>query len=158
MPTIRTAAFRRCLTAVVAAAAATLTVAAAPAAHAAVSGRLARAEQRVARAALTHVGQRYREGATGPRVFDCSGLALYLYRQAGVRLPRTADQQYHATRRIPRAQARPGDLVFYHSGRYVYHVAIYEGRNIQVAAATPADGVVRQRIWSRAVTFGRPRG
>jgi cell wall-associated NlpC family hydrolase len=158
MPAHLSTRARHTVTAALTAATAVTTVAAAPSAHALPTGNFARAEHRVARAALTHVGQRYREGAAGPRAFDCSGLALYLYRHVGVHLPRTANRQYHATRRISRTHARPGDLIFYHSGSYVFHVAVYEGRGMQVAAATPADGVVHQHVWSRSVTFGRPRG
>jgi cell wall-associated NlpC family hydrolase len=156
MPARSPAPAGRIVSVVIAAAAAV--VMSAPAAHAAAHHRsLAVDEHDVARNALKHVGQRYRSGATGPRAFDCSGLALYLYRQVHIHLPRTAEQQYRATRRVARTHARPGDLVFYHSGGSVYHVAIFEGHNMQVAAATPRDGVVHQHIWSAAVTFGRPR-
>lgn len=162
MPCIATterflAALGRTVSIVLAIAAAVVLTAPTARAAAPRQSRIARIEHRVARRALRHVGQRYRDGAAGPRAFDCSGLTLYLYRQFHIRLPHNTQAQYRVTRRITRAHARPGDLVFYHSGRSVYHVAVYEGHGVQVAAATPKDGVVRQRIWSSAVTFGRPK-
>ena len=44
--------------------------------------------------------------------FDCSGLVLHAWARAGIALPRTSRQQYHAGQRIPLAAARPGDLIF----------------------------------------------
>lgn len=48
-------------------------------------------------------------GVTG---FDCSGLVLYAWAQAGLNLPHLAADQARIGRRVPLAQARPGDLVF----------------------------------------------
>jgi cell wall-associated NlpC family hydrolase len=93
-------------------------------------------------------------GGTTPRGFDCSGYAQYVYRHAHApRLPRTAEQQRHADRRIPRRLARPGDEVFYLSHGHAYHVAIYAGHGMQYAAADPRDGIRYQHIWGR-VRFG----
>jgi cell wall-associated NlpC family hydrolase len=102
----------------------------------------------------THPG--YREGGTSPVTgFDCSGYTQYAYRLAKVaNLPRTAEQQRHAVRLIARAQARPGDLVFYLSGGRAYHVAIYAGASMQYSAATPHDGIRYQGVWSSAVQYG----
>lgn len=98
----------------------------------------------------------YVEGGTSPTSgFDCSGYAQYAYRVAKVtNLPRTAEEQRHAVRLIPRSQARAGDLVFYLSGRSAYHVAIYAGNGMQYAAATPKDGIKYQGVWSSAVQYG----
>jgi hypothetical protein len=113
---------------------------------------------RIVRTAKRYVGARYVEGGASPRTgFDCSGYTLYVYRQADVAsLPHTAEGQRHVRymHRITRSRARPGDLIFYLSGRYAYHVAIYAGHGYQYAAATPRDGVRYQAIWSRNVVFG----
>ncbi|MFJ8313785.1 MULTISPECIES: NlpC/P60 family protein [unclassified Streptomyces] len=82
--------------------------------------------------------------------FDCSGLTLYAYAKAGIHLPRTADAQAGAGRRIPAEQGqsalRAGDLVFYayapgHDST-IHHVGIYAGNGQMVNAPRPG-AVVR---------------
>lgn len=109
------------------------------------------------RIAASKKGAPYSWGATGPRRFDCSGLTLYSYRKAGKRLPRTAAQQYNRTRHVSSRHRKRGDLVFFHSGRYVYHVGIYAGRNRIWHAPKSGDVVRLQRIWTRSVWYGRVR-
>lgn len=113
------------------------------------------AGQRIVDVAKRYVGARYVEGGASPRGFDCSGYTQYVYSRARVkRLPHNAEAQMRGMRRISRAHARPGDLVFYLRGGYAYHVAIYAGHGWQYAAATPRDGVRYQPVWSRAVRYG----
>jgi len=100
-------------------------------------------------------GSPYRWGATGPRRFDCSGLTLYSYKKAGKRLPRTAAQQYNRTRHISANNRKAGDLVFFHSGSYVYHVGIYAGKGKIWHAPKTGDVVRLQKIWTRSVWYGR---
>lgn len=99
----------------------------------------------------------YVYGGTTPRGFDCSGLTQYVYRKQGIRIPRTAQAQRGAMRRISRASARPGDLVFFHSGRSVYHVGIYAGNGKMVDAGSRRSGIKHRTIWSRSVSFGTLR-
>jgi cell wall-associated NlpC family hydrolase len=111
---------------------------------------------RIVAAAGAQRGKPYRLGAQGPKAFDCSGLSGYAYRAVHIRLPRTANQQYHAARRISRAAARPGDLVFWVSGKHAYHVAIYAGSGRIWHAPKPGDRVHLAKIFSPAQTrFGR---
>jgi cell wall-associated NlpC family hydrolase len=114
--------------------------------------------QRIVSVAKRYVGvSRYVEGGSSPRTgFDCSGYTKYVYAQARVRtLPHNAEAQrrMYDMRRISRAQARPGDLVFYMSGGSAYHVAIYAGNGRQYAAATPRDGIRYQGVWSSNVQY-----
>jgi len=113
---------------------------------------------RIVAIAKRYVGHaRYVEGGATPRHgFDCSGYTMYVYEKAKVRrLPHNAEAQrhLHGMHRIRRAKARPGDLIFYLSGGYAYHVAIYAGHGMQYAAATPRDGIRYQHIWSRQIEF-----
>lgn len=101
-----------------------------------VSGRAAAAVQY----ALAQVGDRYVAAAAGPSAFDCSGLTMTAWRQAGVSLPHYSYSQWSSTRRIPLSEARPGDLVFYFGGS-VHHVGMYIGNGKMVHAANPGDGV-----------------
>jgi cell wall-associated NlpC family hydrolase len=108
------------------------------------------------------VGDRYESGGTSPAGFDCSGLTQYVYRHTGGGKPidRTAQDQFLEFKRISEADARPGDLVFFHDtsdpDSYVYHVGVYEGGGDMVAAATPGEGVLLQSFaWAGdTVTFG----
>ncbi len=100
-------------------------------------GRAARAVQY----ALSQVGDRYVAAAAGPSSFDCSGLTMQAWRQAGISLPHYSRSQYSTTRRVPLSQAQPGDLVFYF-GSGAHHVGMYIGNGKMVHAANPRTGVV----------------
>ncbi|MEY9967145.1 cell wall-associated NlpC family hydrolase [Streptacidiphilus sp. MAP12-16] len=100
-------------------------------------------------------GDPYSYGAAGPNRFDCSGLTYYSFKHAGKNLPRTAQAQYNSVRHISRASLRPGDLVFFHSGSYVYHVGIYAGYNRIWHAPHSGSYVKLERIWTGSVWFGR---
>jgi cell wall-associated NlpC family hydrolase len=105
-------------------------------------------------------GVPYRYGGTTPAGFDCSGLSQYAYRHFGKRIARTADGQFRQFRRITKARAWGGDLVFFHEtsnpGSYVYHVGIYEGGNSMVDSPhTGARVGFRSFAWAgNTVTFG----
>jgi len=105
------------------------------------SGRAAKAVMY----ALSQVGDRYVAAAAGPNSFDCSGLTMTAWRQAGVSLPHYSRSQYSVTRRVPLSQAQPGDLVFYF-GRGTHHVGMYIGSGKMVHAANPRTGVVVSNI------------
>ncbi|MBW5483728.1 C40 family peptidase [Streptomyces bambusae] len=106
-----------------------------PAPSGPVSGRAAVAVA----AARSAVGRPYVWGSTGPSGFDCSGLMVWSYRQAGVSLPRTSQAQRHAGRQVPLSQARPGDLVTYRSD--ASHVGMYVGNGQVVHAPYPGARV-----------------
>ena len=93
--------------------------------------------------ALTRVGCSYVWGASGPSIFDCSGLVMWSYKKAGGRsLPHNAQAQYNCTSHISRADLQPGDLIFYGgSTSSINHVAIYIGGGKVVHAANPSSGV-----------------
>lgn len=90
-------------------------------------------------------------GTSGANIqgFDCSGLTLYAYATAGIRLPRTAAAQAGVGQRIPSrlgtGALKPGDLVFYAyaPGRdsTIYHVGIYAGSGQMINAARPGTVV-----------------
>jgi cell wall-associated NlpC family hydrolase len=102
-------------------------------------------------------GDPYVWGAAGPDAFDCSGLTYYSFRHAGRSLPRTAQAQYDSVEHLSRSQLHPGDLVFFHSGGYVYHVGIYAGNDEIWHSPHPGARVRRERIWTSEVWYGRIR-
>jgi lipoprotein Spr len=57
--------------------------------------------------------------------FDCSSFTQYVFKQNGVSIPRSSQQQSKAGTYVPRNQLKPGDLIFFYSP--VHHVAIYLG-------------------------------
>ncbi|MEU3689235.1 C40 family peptidase [Streptomyces narbonensis] len=90
-------------------------------------------------AARSAIGKPYVWGATGPSGFDCSGLMVWSYRQAGISLPRTSSAQRHAGRQVPLSQAQPGDLVTYRGD--ASHVGIYAGNGQVIHAPYPGARV-----------------
>jgi cell wall-associated NlpC family hydrolase len=97
------------------------------------------------KAALSRVGMPYVWGAAGPTAFDCSGLVQWSMRQAGIVMPRVADDQARTGPRVALSQLRPGDLLFYHTDAtaptYISHVAIYIGNGNMVQAPEPGMDV-----------------
>jgi peptidoglycan DL-endopeptidase CwlO len=80
--------------------------------------------------AKAQVGDPYVWGAAGPDAWDCSGLMLRAWAQAGVSLPHYSVAQYYAGSPISAGDLRPGDLVFWgttSSPESIHHVAMYIG-------------------------------
>lgn len=111
--------------------------------------------------AIRQKGDPYVYGADGPRSFDCSGLTMFSYGKAGLYLPRSSDAQARYARRIPKKKLHRGDLVFFHSGRSVYHVALYLGRHhgkrYILHAPQPGKRVKRDPIWTHSWYAGTLR-
>ncbi|MFD6435616.1 C40 family peptidase [Streptomyces venezuelae] len=111
--------------------------------------------------AVRHLGDPYVWGGNGPHGWDCSGLVMAAYRQAGIALPRVADAQYRATQPISRGQLRRGDLVFWSSNGSasgVHHVAIYLGGGQYLEAPRPGKNVrVSSFSWYNPNLYGRVR-
>jgi cell wall-associated NlpC family hydrolase len=69
--------------------------------------------------ALDQQGDMYRYGATGPDLWDCSGLTSKAYAYAGVSIPRTSGGQAGAGRPVSRGEVQAGDLIIYNGGNHV---------------------------------------
>jgi cell wall-associated NlpC family hydrolase len=105
--------------------------------------------------AARYQGVPYVYGGSTPRGFDCSGYTRYVFKLAGISLPRTAQQQYDAVRKIRRSEAKPGDLVFFIGRGGVYHTGIYAGGGMMFDAPHTGKTVTKRAIWSSSVAFGR---
>jgi hypothetical protein len=93
--------------------------------------------------AETYLGTKYVWGGEAPGIgFDCSGLVQWVYAEAGISLPRVAQDQYDHGPHLPAgATLYPGDLVFFGSGPSgVEHVGIYVGNGDMIDA--PYTGAV----------------
>ena len=111
--------------------------------------------------ALSLSGTPYRYGGESPRSgFDCSGFVRYVFRHSlGVHLPRTVNAMSHVGRPIKLSQLRPGDLVFYHTGRSRYsHVGIYLGKRRFVHSPSTGESVKVSSLsgyWARHYSGAR---
>ena len=105
--------------------------------------------------AFSELGKPYVWAATGPNTFDCSGLTQYVWRQAGVTIPRVAADQDVWSIPVPLSQLLPGDLVFY-GKTDIHHVGIYIGDGLMINAPHTGDVVRVSSIWwSDLAGFGR---
>lgn len=105
--------------------------------------------------AFAELGKPYVWGATGPATFDCSGLTQFVWKAAGVAIPRVAADQDSWTIPVPLSQLLPGDLVFFGTTN-IHHVGIYIGDGLMINA--PHTGTVVQVDsiwWSDLAGFGR---
>ena len=88
----------------------------------------------VIQAALSRIGSPYVWGGSGPNQFDCSGLVMWSFQQAGISLPHSSQALAQGGQPVSRDQMQPGDLVTYYSD--ASHVAIYIGDGMMVHAST----------------------
>jgi cell wall-associated NlpC family hydrolase len=110
-----------------------------------------------ARALVVHarrqIGVRYRYGGSSPQHgFDCSGFVRYVYRQAGIPLPRTTEGMSEIGLALKKSELKPGDLVFFDTRRKPFsHVGIYIGAHRFIHAPASGGAVqlvdMRERYW-----------
>jgi peptidoglycan DL-endopeptidase CwlO len=119
----------------------------------AVSGNVAA----VVRYAYAQLGKPYQWGATGPGAFDCSGLTMMAWAQAGVSLPHSSQAQIGIGRRVTQSELQPGDLIFRYSP--ISHVSLYVGNGQQISATHTGSTVKLQSAFQGEITgFSRPTG
>ena len=92
--------------------------------------------------AQAQVGKSYVWAAEGPDSFDCSGLTMMAYAQAGIQLEHSSSAQLLAGEHISASEAQPGDLLWWPG-----HIAIYTGGGRMIGAQTPAEGVREMAVY-----------
>jgi peptidoglycan DL-endopeptidase CwlO len=108
-------------------------------------------------AAETQLGVPYVwAGATPGEGFDCSGLTMWSWGQAGVNLPHSAQAQYDSIEHVSLNDLQPGDLIFYADGGYIYHVVMYVGGGEVIQAQDTGTNVMYTSIPPGPYAAGRP--
>jgi cell wall-associated NlpC family hydrolase len=111
----------------------------------------------VIRYAYAQLGKPYQWGATGPGAFDCSGLTMMAWAQAGVSLPHSSRAQIGIGRQVTKSELQPGDLIFRYSP--ISHVSLYVGNGQQISATHTGSTVKLQSAFQgEIVGFSRPTG
>ena len=107
-------------------------------------------------AARSQIGVDYRYATAIEGVsFDCSGLTMWAWRQAGVSLPHQSRLQFQASPKVPVAYIEPGDLVFFYTP--ITHVGVYVGDGMMVdAPGVGRDVRLAAVTWSKVVGVTRP--
>ncbi|HNF06881.1 MAG TPA: peptidoglycan hydrolase RipC [Mycobacterium sp.] len=85
-------------------------------------------------AALTRIGDPYVWGGGGPNQFDCSGLVMWSFQQAGIFLPHSSQALAAGGQPVSMSDIQPGDVINYYSD--ASHSAIYIGDGMMVHAST----------------------
>jgi cell wall-associated NlpC family hydrolase len=109
--------------------------------------------------AESKLGDSYVYAAAGPSTFDCSGLTMMAWEQAGVSLPHNAAEQYDSITHISLSEAEPGDLLFFYDGGTIGHVGIYLGNGTLIDAPHPGAYVreiTLSNIGMELAGVGRP--
>lgn len=106
------------------------------------------------------LGEPYEWASAGPDSWDCSGLTMMAWAQAGVSLPHYSVAQYDATTPISAADLRPGDLVFWGTTddpSTIHHVALYVGDGMIIHAPRTGRSVSFESMyyWIPPNFFGR---
>lgn len=101
------------------------------------------------------LGDPYVWGGVGPDGWDCSGLIQWAYRKAGVKLPRTSQEQQKVGKAVPTDRVQPGDLLF--NGSPAHHVVMAigggkiieaprTGLNVRIRSFKPGEFTNARRI------------
>jgi cell wall-associated NlpC family hydrolase len=111
--------------------------------------------------ALSQIGKPYQWGAAGPDSYDCSGLAMDAWAQAGIRLGHWTGWQWPSGPHVPIGDLQRGDLVFFATDTAdpstIHHVGIYIGGGMMVDAPYTGAFVRVDSIYGFAGLIGATR-
>src|ERR1700743_1498232 len=85
-------------------------------------------------AALTRVGDPYSWGGAAPGGFDCSGLVMWAFQQAGIALPHSSQALAHGGQPVSLSDLQPGDVLTFYSD--ASHAGLYIGDGLMIHSST----------------------
>jgi cell wall-associated NlpC family hydrolase len=85
-------------------------------------------------AALTRVGDPYSWGGAAPGGFDCSGLVMWAFQQAGIALPHSSQALAHGGQPVSMSDLQPGDVLTFYSD--ASHAGLYIGDGLMIHSST----------------------
>jgi peptidoglycan DL-endopeptidase CwlO len=88
----------------------------------------------VVQAALSQVGSSYVWGGASPGAFDCSGLVMWAFQQAGISLPHSSQALAHGGQPVALSDLQPGDVLTFYSD--ASHAGIYVGDGMMIHSST----------------------
>ena len=115
--------------------------------------------EKIVQTARAVTGTPYCWGGTNPsQGFDCSGYVLWVYKQHGYNLPRTAAEQARVGTSISRNNLRAGDIVVFNPS-WGKHTGIYTGRKTFLHSPKSGSRVREESLetpyWSKVFAGGR---
>lgn len=99
--------------------------------------------------AKKQLGVPYEWAGTDPSGFDCSGFTTYVMKNFNKTLPRRAEDQYIASRKVKQRYAQKGDLVFFNNGNGISHVGMIiseKGAPLVMIHASSSKGIIVTEI------------
>ncbi|MNH95796.1 Gamma-D-glutamyl-L-lysine endopeptidase [compost metagenome] len=129
-------------------------------AHAAISSTVA---SKIVSKGKQYLGVRYQFGATAGRTnaFDCSSFTQYVFKQNGIKIPRSSRDQAKVGTRVAKSNLKMGDLVFSDTNRdgVINHVSIYMGNGKLLHTYKVGVGVTISKfsgsIWDKTYVTAR---
>ncbi|MBC6367713.1 hypothetical protein DDT91_13010 [Algoriphagus sp. AK58] len=119
----------------------------------------------VIQTAKSYRGTPYRYGGTTRSGIDCSALVYHSFYSVGISLPRRSEDQSKLGEKVPLAQVKPGDVLFFATGRKkseVTHSGIVtevEKGNVRFIHSSTSLGVTEDYLdndyWSKAFLFAK---
>ncbi|MGO9384024.1 MAG: peptidoglycan hydrolase RipC [Mycobacterium sp.] len=88
----------------------------------------------VVQAALTQVGSAYVWGGAAPGGFDCSGLVMWAFQQAGIQLPHSSQALAQGGQPVALSDLQPGDVLTFYSD--ASHAGLYIGDGMMIHSST----------------------
>jgi peptidoglycan DL-endopeptidase CwlO len=88
----------------------------------------------VVQAALTQIGTPYAWGGAAPGGFDCSGLVMWAFQQAGIALPHSSQAMAQGGQPVALSDLQPGDVLTFYSD--ASHAGLYIGDGMMVHSST----------------------